>query len=163
MLSKNGEKSAYIFEGFDPNMHAAVVIDEFVFQDYHFEAWKVAVEGKVFNQFTKYVSGGTFMKINVPFIMCSNESPHEYIKNSKMNKHKAQSLLNRLAIIQTFRFEGDKLVDEIPDFNIEKEAIKIGIFQKSSNSNDSDDESCGVMINQSNENLNNTKVKFLKF
>ncbi len=127
LLTKNGEKSAYIFEGFDPKMHAAVVVDEFVFADYHFEAWKVAIEGKMFNQFTKYVSGGVQVKIEVPFIMCSNESPYEHIKNSKLTKYQALSLLNRLCIIETFRFEGDSLVQEIPDFDVMKEAVACGI------------------------------------
>jgi hypothetical protein len=84
---------------------------------------------------------------------CCDKDSNLHIKNSKLNKYQASSLLNRLCIIETFRFEGVSLVQEIPVFDVMKEAVACG-------NNLRTDQSDTQLINLlGNENIANSQIR----
>lgn len=90
-----GADTTYQFAHFEPRKYSIILWDEFEFATVDFKGnWKLAAQGRLMAQFNKYEKNKQ-IRVRVPQVIISNDSPMEFLEKSQLNDHQIQSILNR--------------------------------------------------------------------
>ncbi len=120
-LTSGPNAKQYQYAGFDPRKHSLIVADEFTYECYDVNKWKLVVEGRIISQDVKY-QNPSLLRIKCPIVHLSNVSAESQIRDH-YDQFTGNSLLKRIVQIDAVAFDGDQNYNRTPVEYLEEREI----------------------------------------